>query len=180
MRFEQIKAPDHAMYNTALALYRISFPPHEQREALSQADILGDEAYHFTLLYDGAVFVGLVLYWETESLIYIEHFCILPQMRNQKYGQQALDLLKQTGKTLVLEIDPPVNDIAIHRKGFYERNGFVENPYPHVHPPYHRQNAGHPLVIMSCPAAIGQAEYLGFKDFLDHHIMAGVFDGERK
>ena len=30
-------------------------------------------AYHFTAVYDGDVFVGLVLYWETEAYLYIEH-----------------------------------------------------------------------------------------------------------
>ena len=29
---------------------------------------------------------------------------------------------------MILEIDPPVDDISIRRRGFYERSGFVENP----------------------------------------------------
>lgn len=41
-----------------------SFPPYEQREAPSQECILGEEDYNFALVYDGKLFVGLVLYWE--------------------------------------------------------------------------------------------------------------------
>jgi len=44
-----------------------------------------------------------------------------------------------------------VDEIARRRKGFYERCGYAENPYPHVHPPYHCGNKGHELVVMSAP-----------------------------
>lgn len=78
----------------------------------------------------------------------IEHFCILPEMRNKQYGQKALALLAKQGKTLILEIDPPKDDISKRRKGFYERCGFTENLFTHIHPSYHKENGGHHLVIM--------------------------------
>ena len=137
MNLERITSPLHPLYKQALELYQISFPFHEQREAFSQAAILHDDAYHFDLIYDAGTFVGLVLYWESLDYIYIEHFCILPEMRNKQYGRRALSLLKMRQKTLILEIDPPIDAISVRRKGFYERCGFVENPYPHIHPPYH-------------------------------------------
>lgn len=77
-----------------MQLYKMSFPYHEQRELLSQNKILGDDAYHFCLVYDNDIFVGLVLYWENDSFIYIEHFCIFPDMRNKQYGQKTLQLLE--------------------------------------------------------------------------------------
>ena len=64
---------------------------------------------------------------------------------------------------------------SIRRKRFYERGGFVENPYFHVHPPYRRENSGHTLVIMSFPKTIPQAEYDAFKYYLEHHVMKDVF-----
>ena len=175
MRFERLVSEKHEMYKKALELYRISFPSHEQREEASQVKILTDEEYHFTLVYDDDVFVGLVLYWETQKFIYVEHFCILPEMRNNKYGQKALELLGKGGKTIILEIDPPIDAISVRRKGFYERSGFVENPYSHIHPPYHKGNIGHNLVIMSFPDRITQNEYDFFKYHLDHRVMENVF-----
>ncbi|WP_341479213.1 GNAT family N-acetyltransferase [Intestinimonas butyriciproducens] len=138
MNLERITNPSHPMYKPALELYQISFPPHEQREMLSQNTILQDSHYHFDLICDAGIFVGLVLYWERADYIYIEHFCIAPEMRNRQYGQKLLSLLKERKKRLLLEIDPPIDAIAVRRKGFYERCGFVENPYHHIHPPYHR------------------------------------------
>lgn len=175
MHFERITSASHPMYAQALELYRISFPLHEQREAPSQEDILREPAYHFDLIRDGETFVGDILYWERESYFYIEHFCIQPELRNRRYGQQALELLAEGGKTLILEIDPPVDDISRRRKGFYERCGFAENPYPHVHPPYHRGNKGHELVVMSRPRSIPQAVYDDFRAYLEDKIMKDAF-----
>lgn len=175
MRFERLTSPSHPLYGRAMELYRISFPPHEQRQSPSQAAILADAGYHFDLIWDGDTFVGLLLYWERENTLYIEHFCIQPQLRNRRYGQQALTLLQETGNTLILEIDPPVDDISLRRKGFYERCGFAANPYPHVHPPYHEGNRGHALVVMSSPAPISQTEYDAFAADLSARVMAHAF-----
>ena len=175
MRFERLTNEKHEMYKKALELYSISFPSHEQRDIVSQTKILNDDDYYFNLIYDEEAFVGLALCWETKSFVYVEHFCILPEMRNKKYGQKVLQLLRQNGRMVILEIDPPVDVLSIRRKRFYERGGFVENPYFHVHPPYRRENSGHTLVIMSFPKTIPQAEYDAFKYYLEHHVMKDVF-----
>ena len=74
MRLERVTSAAHPMYTQAMALYKKSFPPYEQREAPSQECILGEEDYNFALVYDGKLFVGLVLYWEAAEYLYIEHF----------------------------------------------------------------------------------------------------------
>lgn len=76
------------MYQEASRLYQIGFPYHEQREEHSQVAIMDNTDYHFYLIYDKSVFVGLVLYWKQKQFIYIEHLCILPEMRNKQYGQK--------------------------------------------------------------------------------------------
>ena len=175
MRFERITDESHAMYSAAIALYRGSFPAHELRESASQARILHDPAYHFNLAYDGDSFVGLALCWEREEYIYVEHLCILPQLRGRAYGSAVLSLLADAGKYVILEIDPPVDDISVRRRGFYERNGFVVNPYAHVHPPYHAGKQGHDLVVMSRPAVLTREEYDRFAGYLAGHIMKDAY-----
>lgn len=176
MILERITDTAHPMYRQAMELYQASFPEHEQREALSQETILRDSEYHFCLLYDEDVFVGLVLYWEQETFLYIEHFCILPQMRNKRYGQKALALLMEQHKTLLLEIDPPVDPISCRRKGFYERCGFRENPFRHIHPPYHRGNAGHELAVMTCPEPLTRDAYDIFSQYLKNRVMKDAWN----
>lgn len=159
-----------------MALYGVSFPRHEQRAVASQCDILENREYHFDLIYDDAenLFVGILLFWETNDFIYIEHFCVEPLLRNRNYGQKSLALLQEKGKTIILEIDPVVDEISRKRKGFYERAGFVENVYLHVHPAYHAENEGHGLIVMSFPRALGQAEYDAFDSYLRNTVMGGA------
>lgn len=171
MKLERLTTVEHEIYTKAMELYRQSFPFHEQREAVSQAELMGNEAYQFNLIYDGAVFVGLLLCWETDRFVYVEHFCIHPALRNQRYGRRALELLGQRGKTVILEIDPQVDEIAIRRKGFYERAGFRENPFPHVHPAYHKGYSGHSLVVMSCPEPLSEERYQEFDRYLKTVVM---------
>ncbi len=174
MNLEYITKTTHPMYHKALETYKISFPFHERREQLSQERILSDNEYHFGLIYDD-VFVGLVLYWETNDFIYIEHLCILPEMRNKRYGQNVLSILQKKEKILILEIDPPLDDISKRRKGFYERCGFTENSFGHIHPPYHKENDGHQLVIMTCPRQITGNEYDEFNKYLQERVMEDAF-----
>lgn len=171
MHFERLTAVDNKIHLKAMELYKISFPYHEQRTAASQTEIMENSEYQFNLIYDEGDFVGILLCWETESFIYIEHFCIDPDKRNRQYGQRALALLGQRGKTVILEIDPPVDDVSIHRKGFYERAGFRVNSFDHVHPPYRESYQGHRLVVMSCPEPLAKAEYDIFNLYLKNTVM---------
>ena len=173
LNITRITQTDHPLYPEAMALYGISFPAHEQREAPSQARILGQSSYHFDAVCDDGQFVGEVLYWDIGGAYYIEHFCVLPSLRNKRYGQKILAMLQPT--PLILEIDPPIDELSIRRKGFYERCGFVENPYLHVHPAYHRGNAGHKLVVMSSPEVLTPESYEHFRQQLEDVVMKDVY-----
>lgn len=175
MKFERISGIEHKMYKDAISLYDVSFPFHEKRERKSQAEILEDENYNFELIYDEKEFVGLLLYWETENFIYVEHFCVMPDKRNLRYGQNTLSSLQERGKTVILEIDPPEDTTSQRRKAFYERNGFESNPYSHIHPPYHEGCEGHKLVVMSYPDGLSEKEYAGFDLYLKERVMRRAF-----
>ena len=125
-------------------------------------------------LLDGSAFVGDMLYWETPDFRYIEHFCILPALRGQRYGSRALSMLPND-RPVILEIDPPVDEIAIRRKGFYERCGFTANPYPHVHPAYHKGIRGHDLVLMSRPDGLTDKQCRAFQAYLADVVMRNAY-----
>lgn len=173
MEFHRITQVNDPLYEKALRLYGISFPTHEQRENLSQVRILQQESYHFDVICDNGEFIGEILYWDIGGTYYIEHFCVLPAMRNKHYGQKILNAYQVT--PLILEIDPPVDDVSIRRKGFYERCGFIENPYTHIHPAYHKENVGHTLVIMSSPKILETDEYERFNHYLQNTVMKNVY-----
>ncbi|WP_370756128.1 hypothetical protein [Gemmiger formicilis] len=86
-----------------------------------------------------------------------------------------MDLLAECGKTLILEIDPSMDAIVCRRKMFYERCGFAENPFPHIHPPYHAENRGHALVVMTIFLPIPQEKYNDFYRYLTEKVLKDVF-----
>ncbi len=96
-------------------------------------------------------------------------------MRNKQYGQKVLSLLEKRGKTLLLEIDPPEDVLSRRRKGFYERCGFRENAFDHIHPPYHKGKEGHRLVVMTAPKEISPEVFDAFRRYLEGYVMKNVF-----
>ena len=171
MRFERLRTSEHDLYLKAMELYHISFPIHEQREDSRQEALMGEGEYQFNLIFDEDKWIGILLCWETQYFIYVEHFCINPEMRNHNYGQRVLSLLNERRKCVILEIDPPVDEVSIRRKGFYERAGYRLNEYEHVHPPYRSGHDGHRLVLMSCPTRLTEEEYLRFDRYLQETVM---------
>ena len=166
LRIKRLRTFADPAFAPAMALYAASFPEHEQRLEPSQRRIMAHEQYHFGLLHDEAGFAGLALYWDAGAYLYVEHLCIPPARRGQGLGTAALGLLAETGKSIILEIDPPVDAVSRRRKAFYERAGFIANPYPHVHPPYRPENPGHALVVMSRPLPLTKGEYAAFAAYL--------------
>lgn len=159
------------LMEAALALYRSCFPAHELRLPPDQRDVMGNPLYHFDMcLLDGAL-AGLILYWDFGTYIYVEHFCVEPSLRGHGLGTLILAELARQNKTIILEIDPLVDDASVRRKGFYERCGYVANAFAHVHPPYQAANRGHELIVMSYPHAISQSEFDSFTLDLGEKVM---------
>lgn len=171
MYFQRVTRRDDPGFIRAMALYAKSFPLHEQRLSDSQLAILGEEAYHLDQIIQDGRFLGAIFYWETGDFVYVEHFCMEPHLRGQGFGKTALELLAEKGKTVILEIDPPADDISRRRLGFYQRCGFRENVHEHIHPAYRPEYRGHELVVLSYPEALNQAAYDRFAGYLRDTVM---------
>ena len=97
-----------------------------------------------------------------KELFYVEHFAVNTQMRGSGIGSRLLADFCKDKPLALLEIDPPQDEISQRRLRFYERLGFVQNPYSHRHPPYRRGFEAHPLCVMTWPRAASRQEYDGF------------------
>ena len=113
--------------------------------------------------------------YEKAMELYSKSFSIyeqrLPEMRGRGCGAQALSLLGERKKTVILEIDPPNDEVSVRRKAFYERAGYRANPFEHIHPPYRSESKGHRLVVMTCPTTISENEYKNFNSYLENVVM---------
>lgn len=87
-------------------------------------------------------------------------------------GSKALTAFCRKVGRVILEIDPPVDDISIRRRHFYERLGFVANPYEYIHPSFRKPFTPHQLILMSYPGPLTYDEARGFADFVRRRCSA--------
>lgn len=170
--FERVEDKHHPDFEKAFAIYEKSFPIFERRAKFDQIAALTDSDYHFIIIkkLEGDL-LGILLTWNKDDFIYIEHFAITPLARGKSLGTRTLKHLKKVAdKTILLEIDPPVDTISKKRKAFYQRLGFVVSDKEHIHPSYRNETEAHPLVIMSYPELTDEI-YHSFQDNLTNQIM---------
>ena len=86
-------------------------------------------------------------------------------------GSAALSAFCRKVGRVILEIDPPEDDISIRRRHFYERLGFVANPYRYIHPSFRKPFTPHRLVLVSYPGPITYEEARSFADFVREAVL---------
>ena len=170
MRLERLSDKNAHYYTDAYNLYQSAFPHEEKRDEKEQARAMQKEAYHFDMIFEEDALIGVMLYWETDSLVFLEHFTTYPALRGQGYGAKALELLKAKGKTVLLEIEPPADEMTTRRYNFYLRAGFTMNPHYHIQAKYHLGDDDLELKIMSYPRVLTTEEYLAFYDYMTREI----------
>ena len=94
-----------------------------------------------------------------------EHFAVNSAIRGRGTGTAVLDYVKSMDIPMILEIEPPCEDdeMTLRRRLFYERNGFILNPYEHVQPAYHEDARPVPMRIMTWPYVFSEEEYMRFR-----------------
>ena len=170
MKLERLSDLNKHYYSAAFSLLESAFPWAERREQAEQQRILGIPEYHFDLILENESLLGLMLYWELDHLIFLEHFTTMPHLRNQGVGSVALSLLKEKGKPILLEIEPPIDQLTCRRYGFYQRNGFLMNPFYHIQAKYHPGDEDLELKILSWPGSLTAEEYRGFYSYMIRHV----------
>lgn len=183
----RIKTMDDPHFQAAHHIYTTSFPVHEQRNTEDIPAALELEEFHYDVFLapEDDSLLAILCYWMTDEFIYLEHFAVNPEKRNGGLGKIILDTLKSKGKgklPVILEIDPPEDEISIRRLGFYQRSGFASNEqFDYIHPPYDPSGFPYPLLVMSFPHKLEKPLYRKFESY--HHttvINPGGANAEKK
>ncbi len=157
-----------ALFAKAWEIYEYSFPCCERRTIEDQRLRMDDERYNFdVMLGSGGDVVGIICYWvfadgDGAEYIYLEHLATSRDLRSGGFGAHALEYLKSQGMAILLEIEPPEDELTRRRQGFYERSGFVLNEYHHKHTPYRSDTGDVVLRIMSYPFIFTHDRYSCF------------------
>ncbi len=145
--FKNLSESDHPHF--AQELFEEAFPEQE-RPPFSSLRHRDAGKFHFLVAENGDEPVGILTYWSFEDLIYVEHFAIDEELRNQGLGKAVfLNFLSQQTEQVVLEVELPNTEEADHRVEFYASMGFFQNSQPYIQPPYREGGKEVPMIIMS-------------------------------
>lgn len=131
-------------------LYEAAFPK-EERRAWTEVLPLLDEEDSFSLqiafLQRGteSEFIGFLSLWDlSKGWLFVEHFALLPEQRNNGFGAKLLSNLKEShpNKAILLECEPPISSLAQKRLNFYARQGFNILSTSYEQPSYYPSETG--------------------------------------
>ncbi len=171
MKLQRFISGEEPLFERAMALYEEGFPRVERRDLPDQMEKLKDKDFYCcAMTEESGEFVGILYFWESDSFVYLEHLCIDKGLRGKGFGSAALELLLKRGKTVILEIEPVLDDVTANRKRFYENNGFFYNSHSHFQPKYRKEDEDLALWIMSYGREISKEEYDEFNSFLKERV----------
>lgn len=140
--------------------YEESFPADERRSREQQIALSEVENYVIREIQSDDEIVGFITYWEFETFTFVEHFALAQGARGKGFGSDYLShFLSTCDKRIVLEVEPPKEDLQKRRVIFYERLGFHLTPYTHVQTPFVQGRNGVLLQLMTYPSAISDTEF---------------------
>lgn len=152
MKFTKISI-DNKFFNDVCKLYVAAFPVDERRE-LSDLRRFVVEREEFSVeacLTDEGRFAGFFTSWQWPDFRYGEHFAVLAEKRSCGVGGEILDrMLRCDTRPMVIEVEPPVDEMASRRIGFYERHGLtLRTDIDYLQPPYDSSRKPLPLRLMT-------------------------------
>ena len=127
-------ATNAAVLEKVRQLYMTAFPKEERIPwPLVRLNTLRKDI-SLTAYLDGDTFCGFTYSVTCGGLYMPLFFAIDAPLRSKGYGSAVLSLLKETYGTVVLNIEPLVEDAPNlperhHRYGFYRHNGFIDTGY---------------------------------------------------
>ncbi len=109
--------------------------------------------------------------WEFDTFLFVEHFAVRKSCRNGGLGAVLLtQLTAQCRRPVILEVELPTGELEARRIAFYERNGFVMNPFEYMQPAMGEDRHAIPLRIMSYPKRLLADEFETMRDVLYCHV----------
>lgn len=163
---------DDILFDRVYAIMKASFPNIERRTYAGQKALLNDPRYRMLTETDheGNVLAFLAA-WEFPAFRFVEHIAVDPRTRGGGIGGRLMTaFLTQSEKPVVLEVEPPSNELQRRRVGFYERLGFLLNDYAYLQPPLQAGQPDFPLKLMSYPRRLTVAEFETCRETLYKHV----------
>ncbi|WP_159021638.1 GNAT family N-acetyltransferase [Formosa sp. L2A11] len=120
INYKQLKTITNPFFEKAWQLYNNAFPENERRNLNGQIHILKLKAYHCESIYIENKHIGILFWWNFETLRYIEHIAIVPELQNKGLGNIIINhfLNQDQSKPTLLEVEPSITNIQKRRISF--------------------------------------------------------------
>ncbi|BES65463.1 GNAT family N-acetyltransferase [Gottschalkiaceae bacterium SANA] len=166
MKFHRLRRVEDRYWEESWEIYQSNFPSGERRLLEDHKRALEDDRYHCMAILEDNQVAGILFYWKLPHFTFAEYLAIGEASKGQGIGSEVVSRLKEQAGRLILEIDPPEDEIAVRRLRFYQREGFVLNPYLHLNLPLRIGQEKLPLRIMTVEEIVSEAEYEAFSTIL--------------
>ncbi len=137
MEFLQITSPDDYRVQQIFNSYSTTFPEDERREWSQFVKLFDHPNVKVISVLNNSENIGYLIIWDLKNHVFVEHFEVFSEFRNQKLGSHITDYLFKNYPRIILEIEPEhLDDDAKRRFSFYQRNGFNLIDEMYVQPSY--------------------------------------------
>lgn len=151
---------------------QISFPENEYRTYANQKTLLKNPKYHIiTKENEQQKTVAFLAFWTFDEFNFMEHLAVSPTCRGKGTGTKLVsEFISDNFKPIILEIEPPLDNISIKRMEFYKRLGFKLNEYQYFQMPLRKNDSPSELKIMSYPDKLKEEEFENAKNTIYHEV----------
>lgn len=150
-------------YDKYFSLLEDDFVLEERRTKEDEFAAFDNQAFSPNFIYENGNLIGYACFWEFDEFVFVEHFAILKNMRGTGCGSRFLkEFSESKNKPIVLEVELPENEIAKKRISFYERLGYVINPFEYYQPTYHEGLELVPMHIMTYKNTLSKEQFDSF------------------
>ena len=166
---EEIK--NQVGFEKVYELMKNSFPDSEYRTYQEQKKLLIDDKYTvFTRNKDDDV-SAFIAVWNLKNFTFLEHFAVLEKFRGKGFGSEfLLGVMKRLQNKIILEVEPPDDEVSKRRIRFYERVEFKLNDFYYEQASLRENYAYHELKIMSYPDFINEKEFSKIKKEIYRYV----------
>ncbi|PHR71897.1 MAG: GNAT family N-acetyltransferase [Lutibacter sp.] len=155
----RLKNTSDTFFSDAWELYQEAFPKEERKLLDAQTRVMSNPLYHYDVVIVDNQLIGFLLWWDLDSVRYIDHFATVKEQRNKGYGKSILEnFMSLNDKPVLLEVELPESSINRRRIKFYERIGFKLNKHHYELPVFNEGEPPLQLLLMTYPRSISKDE----------------------
>lgn len=148
-------------FDDVFSLMQKSFPKNEYRTYANQQKLLQNKYYRIIPYFGSkSEFLAFAAVWEFDSFKFVEHIAVSEKCRGMGIGSKIMsDIIQKSNTDIILEIEPPIDEISKKRLHFYEKLGFKLNDYPYMQLPLNKNDKPITLKILSYPQGLDEEKF---------------------